>query len=82
MEKKNHKVDIYNSITFNSQKYRSNDKSFLIFSIVPTYRYYIKHIDDSGNLGIGAGINFFSGDRPSESHDKETLNSQFLILNS
>ena len=35
-EKNNHKVDIDSSITFSSQKYGSNDKSFLMFSVIPT----------------------------------------------
>ena len=78
-EKHNHKVDIDSSITFSSQKYGSNSKSYLMFSIIPTYRYYPKNIGGRFNLGIGTGLNLASGDIPSESNDNENLNTQLNL---
>ena len=78
-EKNNHKVDIDSSITFNSQKYRSTDNSFLMFSVVPTYRYNTKNFEERINIGIGAGLNLATSDIPSESHDNENLNSQLNL---
>ena len=78
-EKKNHKVDIDSSITLSSQKYGSNNKSFLMFSIVPTYRYYSKNFEERINIGIGSGLNLATSDIPSESHDNENLNTQLNL---
>ena len=78
-EKNNHKVDIDSSITISSQKYGSNNKSYLMFSILPTYRYYLKNFDERINLGIGTGLNLASGDIPSESKDNENFNSQLNL---
>ena len=79
MRKKNHKVDIDSSITLSSQNYGSNNKSFLMFSIVPTYRYCSKNFEERINIGIGAGLNLATSDIPSESHDNENLNSQLNL---
>ncbi|ABM75440.1 Hypothetical protein NATL1_08821 [Prochlorococcus marinus str. NATL1A] len=78
-EKNNRKVDIDSSITFSSQKYSSKDNSYLMFSIVPTYRYYPKNIGGRLNLGIGVGLNLASRDIPSESKDNENLNTQLNL---
>ena len=78
-EKHNRKVDIDSSITFSSQNYRSTQNSFLMFSIVPTYRYYLKHFEERINLGIGTGLNIASGDIPSESNDNKNLNTQLNL---
>ena len=78
-EKHNHKVDIDSSITFSSQKYGSNNKSLLMFSVVPTYRYYPKNIEERINIGIGTGLNLVSRDIPSESNDNENLNTQLNL---
>ncbi len=75
----NHKVDIDSSIIFSSQKYGSSNKSFLMFSIVPTYRYYPKSFEERLNLGIGAGLNLASSEIPSESNDNENLNTQLNL---
>ena len=79
MRKKNHKVDIDSSITFNSQDYRSSSNSFLMFSVIPTYRYNTKHFKERINLGIGTGLNIAYGDIPSESNDNENLNTQLNL---
>ena len=78
-EKNNHKIDIDSSITFSSQKYGSNNKSFLMFSVIPTYRYNTKYFKERLNLGIGAGLNLASRDIPSESNDNENLNTQLNL---
>jgi hypothetical protein len=78
-EKNNHKVDIDSSITFSSQDYSSTDNSYLMFSIVPTYRYYSKNFDERLNLGIGIGLNLASRDIPSESKDNENHNTQLNL---
>tara|TARA_Y100000766_G_scaffold210630_1_gene182220 strand:+ start:228 stop:899 length:672 start_codon:yes stop_codon:yes gene_type:complete len=78
-EKKNQKIDIDGSITFGSQKHASSTKSFLMFSVIPTYRYNTKYIKERISLGIGTGLNLASSDIPSESHDNETLNSQLNL---
>ena len=78
-EKKNHKIDIDSSITFSSQEYRSTDNSYLMFSIVPTYRYYSKNFDERLNLGTGVGLNLASRDIPSESKDNENINTQLNL---
>ena len=75
----NHKIDIDSSITFNSQKYYSKNKNFLMLSIVPTYRYFSKNFEERINIGIGAGLNLAISDVPSESHDSERLNTQLNL---
>tara|TARA_E500000331_G_scaffold297610_1_gene296996 strand:- start:44 stop:313 length:270 start_codon:yes stop_codon:yes gene_type:complete len=74
-EKNNHKVDIDSSITFSSQKNGSNNKSVLMFSVIPTYRYNTRNFKDRLTLGIGTGLNLASRDLPSESNDNENLNT-------
>ena len=78
-EKNNHHVDIDSSIKFNSQKYRSKQHNFLMFSVVPTYRYYTKQFDERLNLGVGAGINLASGDMPSEYQNNKKINTQLNL---
>ena len=78
-DKNNHKVDIDSSITFSSQKNGSEDKSFLMLSVIPTYRYNTKNFQERLNLGIGTGLNLASRDIPSESNDNENLNTQLNL---
>ena len=78
-ERNNSKIDLDSSITLNSQKYGSNNKNFLMFSVIPTYRYNTKNIDGRLNLGIGAGFNLASRDIPSEYNDNKNLNTQINL---
>ena len=78
-EKNNHKIDIDSSITFSSQKYGSNNKSFLMFSVIPTYRYNTKHFKERINLGIGTGINMVFGEIPHGYKVNENINAQLNL---
>ena len=75
----NHNLDIDTSLTFGNQDYKSKSQDFIMFSIVPTYRYKISRIVRNPTIGIGAGLNLANNEIPSESKGNENLNTQFNI---